>query len=486
MGMTEIKIPLQPKQREFDEALERYKVVLFGGAKGGGKSHGLRAVMLKRRFQYPGTVGSIFRRTYEELEANHIRPLFATYPFLLKFYNKTRRVLSLPNGSALEFNHCDKERDLDLYQGREMHDIGIDEAGQWPEEWVHRLRGSNRSAIPGVKARMALTGNPGGLGHKWMKRLFVTREFNERENPDDYFFIQSKVYDNPALMENDPEYVRNLEAEPNPMLRRAYLDGDWDIWAGQFFSEFRRSVHVLPSSFLAQVQPHWTRFGIYDHGFFHPAFWLEFAVDSDGSIYVLKEWGDRGKRVDEIAMEVREVSDVDSLDYCQAGHDIWAKQRDGSKSVFEQFMELPEGLRIIFQRAKIDRVQGAQQVRKYLAYQNLPQGMKGPRLFILEHCTKTIDCITRMIHDPKNPEDVLKVDATETDTWAGDDPYDVLRYGVMSRFSVPEAQLSQEEIERSFVPLTKEQRVQSWLEKRRRDADRKKRFGSRDPIYGRL
>jgi Phage terminase large subunit len=484
--MTEIKIPLQPKQREFDEAVEKYKCVLFGGAKGGGKSHGLRSVILKRRFQYPGTVGAIFRRTYEELEANHIRPLFTAYPSLEPFYNKTRHVLNIPNGSVLEFNHCDKERDLRLYQGREIHDIGIDEVGQWIEDWFQRLRGSNRSAVPGVKARMMLTGNPGDIGHKWMKRLFITREFTEREDPNDYYFIQSKVYDNAALMDNDPEYIRNLEAEPNALRRRAYLDGDWDIWAGQFFSEFRRGIHVLPSEFIAQVQPHWTRFGIYDHGFFHPAFWVEMAVDSDGNLYVIKEWGDRGKRVDEISMAIHDVSNVDALDYCVAGTDIWAK-RDGSKSIFEQFsQDLPDELKIIFQQAKTNRIQGAQQIRKHLAYQNLPEGMRGPRLFILEHCTKTIDCITRMIHDPKNPEDVLKVDATETDPWAGDDPYDCVRYGVMSRFQIPEEKLTQEEIERTFVPLTKEQRVNSWIEKRRKQADKQKKFGSRDPIYGRF
>lgn len=484
MAQIEIKIALQPKQRLFDAALERHKAVFFGGAKGGGKSKGLRSLMLKRRFQFPGTTGAIFRKTYQELEANHIRPLFKDYPELRKFYNASQRVLTLPNQSTMEFNHCNSYRDLDLYQGREMHDLGIDEVGQWPEDWFQTLRGSNRSSMHGVKSRIMLTGNPGGLGHKWLKRVFIDRDFNERERPEDYHFIQSRVYDNDALMENDPDYLRNLEAEPNETLRRAYLDGDWDIWAGQFFSEFRRTIHVLPSSFIRNVLPHWTRFGSYDHGFAHPAMFGEFAVDPDGNLYLINEWGDRHKRVDEIAAGINDIIDVEALDYVQAGHDIWSKQRDGGKSVAEQFRELSKN-KIIFSKARIDRIQGASEIRRLLAWQNL-NGVPGPKVFILEHCTKTIECLARMIHDPRRPEDVLKVDATETDPWAGDDPYDMFRYGVMSRFSIPDHKYTPQQLADSFVELKPEQRLEIWKQKRRKQLTSKKKFGSRDSILGRM
>ena len=63
-----LKIHLQPKQKQFYDSIEEYPVTLFGGAKGGGKSAGLRRILLQRRFKYNGSTGVIFRKTYPELE----------------------------------------------------------------------------------------------------------------------------------------------------------------------------------------------------------------------------------------------------------------------------------------------------------------------------------------------------------------------------------------------------------------------------------
>ena len=123
------------------------------------------------------------------------------------------------------------------------------------------LLGSNRSSRPGIKARAILTGNPGGIGHAWLKRIFVERKFKEEERPEDYTFIQAFVQDNQALLENDPDYVHRLKTEPNEALRRAFLYGDWDIFAGQFFSEISRTVHLIKPF---NIPHHWTRFGAYD------------------------------------------------------------------------------------------------------------------------------------------------------------------------------------------------------------------------------
>lgn len=442
----EIRIQLQPKQSEFLAAVDEKRVTFYGGAKGGGKSHGLRNIMLYRRFQYPGTTGAIFRKTYDELEGNIIRPLLAQYPGLSRYYNKSAHLLTLPNRSFLEFNHCARDTDVEKYQGREFHDLAVEEAGQWPEDWFQTLRGSSRSSIPGVKTRILLTGNPGGLGHKWLKRLFIERDFNERERPEDYHFIPAKVWDNPALVENDPDYIANLQAEPNEALRRAYLEGDWDIFAGQYFSEFRRSVHVLPADFTPE--PWWTRFGAYDHGYVHPAIFGDFAVDGDGNLYLCREWAAPRCRVDQIAEGIHKLmgEDFKKIQTIHCGHDVFSPGRSGGPSVSEEFRKLPAHIRITnMVRANISRVQGAQRLRQYLAWQNLstweetingvltPVKMKGPRLFIHPSCVRTIECLPRMIHDPNNPEDVLKVDATDNDPWAGDDPYDMIRYGTMSR-----------------------------------------------------
>lgn len=253
------KFALQPKQQLFYDKIESTQTTFFGGAKGGGKSMGLRLIMLLRRMKYPGTSGAIFRRTFPELEANHIHPMLTQFPELNKYYHAGKKTLFLPNQSILKFRYVDKTRDLGKYQGEEYDDLAIEEAGQWPESWFRTLQGSNRSGKPGIRPRTLLTGNPGGIGHAWLKRLFVDRKFRPNEDADDYAFIQAFVYDNTNLLENDPAYVRRLEAEPNEALRKAFLHGDWNIFAGQFFSEISAHVHLIKPF---EIPAHWNRFEI--------------------------------------------------------------------------------------------------------------------------------------------------------------------------------------------------------------------------------
>jgi phage terminase large subunit len=421
------EISLQPKQKLFRDSIGSYPVTLYGGAKGGGKSYSLRNIMLLRRFEFPGSNGAIFRRTYPELEANHIRPLFQEFPKLREYWNESKKLLSLPNGSTLQFCHCQNENDVDLYQGREFHDLGIDEAGQWTEAMLRKLQGSNRSSKPGIRARTILTGNPGGVGHTWLKRIFIERRFNERERSKDYNFIQALVDDNPALIENDPDYVHRLNTEPNEALRKAYRYGDWDIFAGQYFSEIRREVHLIRPF---AIPAHWNRFGSYDFGFNHPAAFGWFATDEDGNVYLYRELVKAQQRIDQFAELLNKYPETKDL-IVHAGWDCWAKKavlKQGTPpTIAEEFLN--NGITLT--RAKIDRVQGATQLRNYLAWQGRPDNR--PRFFIFDTCPISFDCINRMQVDPDQPEDVLKQDATEGDPLSGDDSYDMVRYGLMSR-----------------------------------------------------
>lgn len=424
----EIRIALQPKQIEFAEAIEGFPITFFGGARGGGKSHGLRSIMLMRRFQYPGSTGAIFRKTYPELEANHIRPIFQAYPALRAFWNEAKKLLTLPNGSTLQFCHCATEADVDLYQGREFHDLAIDEAGQWTEGMFRTLLGSNRSSKPGVKARAILTGNPGGIGHGWLKRLFVERRFLERERPSDYAFVKSLVDDNQALLENDPDYIHRLESEPNEAVRRAFRYGDWDIFAGQFFSEVNRDIHFIRPF---PIPAHWARSGAYDFGYNHPAAFGWFALDEDGNIYMYRELVQAKLRVDQFIERVKAFPDTMQLERIIAGLDCWAVKgvtRLGiPPTIAEEFLE--QGL--VLSKASTDRIQGANQVRQYLAWKDRPN--QKPKLFIFNTCPITFDTLSRMQTDPNRFEDVLKQDASDGDPNSGDDAYDMLRYFLMSR-----------------------------------------------------
>lgn len=431
--MTELTIALQPKQRKFRETVDQTPVTFYGGAKGGGKSKGVRDIMILRRFEHPGTHGGLFRRTYKELEGNHIRPMLKEHPVLRDYWSETKKLLSIPNGSTLEFCHCENENDVDLYQGREFEDLAIEEAGQWTEAMFRKLHGSNRSATPGFKPRALLTGNPGGIGHSWLKRLFIDRRFKDLERPSDYAFVQALVDDNQALIENDPDYVHKLNAEPNEALRKAYRYGDWDIFAGQYFAELSREAHFIDPF---KIPDHWNRFGAYDFGFNHPGAFGWFANDEDGNTFLYRHFAKAGLRVDQFAEVLNKNSDTKLLYPIVAGHDCWAKRsaminkdQPPSPTIAEEFAS--HGINLI--PAVTDRIAGATHLRSYLALREGIDSKKRPRLYIFKTCPVAFDCLSRMIFDPDRPEDVLKVDATDGDIMTGDDTYDMIRYGLMSR-----------------------------------------------------
>lgn len=469
--VDELRIKLQPKQKEFFRSIQTVPVTLFGGARGGGKSYSLRNILLIRRSLYPMSNGVIFRRTYPELEANHIRPLFQEHPALRQFWNESKKLLTLPNGSTLQFSHCANEKDIALQQGREIHDLAIDEAGQWTEAMFRTLQGSNRSSNPNIRARTILTANPGGVGHGWLKRIFIERRFNNRERPEDYSFIQSLVQDNPALIDNDPDYVYRLNSEPNEALRKAYLYGDWDIFAGQFFQEVNRQIHFIEPF---AIPAHWNRFGAYDFGFNHPAAFGWFANDEDGNTYLYREIIRANCRVDQFCKQLNQFGDTKDLYPIVAGHDCWATKnvlRDEQRppTIAEEF----QAHEINLKKATIDRIQGAAQVRSYLAHQGKPGGK--PRFYIFNTCPISFDCLSRMIFDPDRPEDVLKVDATDGDPMSGDDAYDMIRYGLMSRPMITDPvhkavpKYSSEWYQQQSNPENMWQQEREYLEKQRHD-----------------
>lgn len=448
------------------KSIDEYPITLFGGARGGGKSYALRNIFLIKCMQQAGTSAAIFRSSYPELESNHIRPLFQEHPQLRTYWNESKKLITLPNGSTLQFSHCTNEIDVSLYQGRELSLLGIDEAGLWGEGMFRTLLGSNRTSNPNIKARCALTANPGNKGHGWLKRLFIEKRYNSRERAGDYNFIQSLVTDNPALIKNDPDYVHRLNAETNEVLRRAYLYGDWDVSAGRFFSELTREIHLVKPF---EIPRHWNRFGSYDFGFNHPAAFGWFANDEDGNTYLYRELIKAGMRVDQFAQELNKYPDTANLYPIVAGHDCWTTKGVLKENTPPTIAEEFQSHGIILRRAVIDRIAGASQLRSYLALRETPNGIK-PRFYIFDTCPITFDCLSRMIHDPDRVEDVLKVDATEGDIMTGDDPYDMVRYGLMSRPAITdkpiikhphgsEAWAKQEEIdmEESLVERLKEE-----------------------------
>ena len=421
--MPVLEIGLTPKQAECDELLQRVENVFYGGAKGGGKSVGMRYIFLKAALATPNLEAVIFRKTYPELYGNHISKIHKEFPELKSFFNATHKEYNFPNGSKLMFRFNQYTRDLENHQGVEYHWLGIEEAGEWPEDWFWTLKGSNRSSNPKIKPRCLLTGNPGGVGHKWLKRLFIDRNFRSVEEPFKFGFIPAKVQDNPALMDADPEYVSRLKMNKNQMLVHAYLEGSWDLQAGQFFDMVSRETHVVEPF---EIPDYWEWWSGYDHGYNHPAAFVLGTTDTDGNSYVVWEYAASRKRVEEVVFELMQNDLTNKVVSVPAGWDCWAKHGTGP-SVEEKFIEASNGA-LVLEKANIDRVLGAQQLRDYLAVRET-----GPRLRWFSHCQMSFDGVCRMEHDPKRPEDVLKVDAVDGDPWTGDDLYDAIRHGLMSR-----------------------------------------------------
>ena len=280
----------QPKQTLF--LRDKHRHIAYGGARGGGKSWAVRTKAKLLAFRYPGIKILIVRKTYKELQNNHIEQLTAELAGFAK-YNRSDKMFRFPNGSTISFGYCANEGDLGQYQGAEYDVVFIDEAGQLQESWIRKInlcvRGTN-----GFPKRTYYTLNPGGPGHAYFKRVFVDRNFNPDERPDDYFFIQAKVEDNKALMDTQPDYLRELENLP-PTLRAAWKDGRWDVYEGQFFEDFRdvpehyqdrRWTHVIEPF---EIPDGWTICRSYDFGYGKPFSCAWWAVDYDGTIYRIME-----------------------------------------------------------------------------------------------------------------------------------------------------------------------------------------------------
>jgi phage terminase large subunit len=427
MSQIEIILTLQPKQREALEKSEITPVLFYGGSKGSGKSYLVRAREVKRRLLYRGTKGLIVRKTYPELLANHIRPFFKEYPITRKWYNKAEKTIYWPNGSTTEFSYLGNTDDVYTYQGREYDDEAIDEVTQHEWEVVRILRSSLRTINPQIKPTMLLTGNPGGIGHQEVKRIFVDRNFREDEKPSDYAFVQAFVQDNNALMDADPEYVKRLEDLPEH-LRRAYLLGDWNIFAGVAFTELERKLHIIDPIELPQSTKYYASF---DPGYNHPFSFIIYAIVPEGTVYVIKHYTNRLQTTRDISQSIREYADGKEL-IIYSGHDLWYPGRGGGPSQHEEFLENgidgEHGFNWI--KAKTDHKSGVRQIHKYINPKNYPDGK--PRVFFFRNCTDVYDAVAQMQIDTKNPEDVVKMDADDNG-YGGDDVFDSFRYGLMSR-----------------------------------------------------
>ncbi len=300
------------------KGVEIPKEVLFGGAAGGAKSYGLRAASIIVATECPGVQIYLFRRTYKELDSNHMlgpdgyRAMlaFAIENRLVRI-DSQKNIIQFRNGPSGTFNggsiiylrHMQYEDDKYDYQGAEIHLLMIDEATHFSESMYSWLRG--RTRLGGWKPpekwkrwfpRIICASNPGSAYHLYWKSMFY--DFMDKAHPMRpkrapteeggmlRQYIPATVYDNPALLENDPGYVDRLKGLGSPELVRAMLEGDWDIVAGGMFDDlWNMQTHVLEAF---EIPRSWYINRAFDWGSSKPFACLWFA-ESDGSVATLAD-----------------------------------------------------------------------------------------------------------------------------------------------------------------------------------------------------
>jgi phage terminase large subunit len=388
-----------PAQIRFFECTARR--IAYGGARGGGKSWAARTKAVLLALNYPGLQVLLMRRTLPELRENHINPLLSMLNGTASYKDSTKE-FTFPNGSRIKLGYCDNERDVLQYQGQSYDVIFMEEATQFTEfQYTAMTECSRLSGLCKVPftPRMYFTCNPGGVGHNWVKRLFISRCYERSERPEDHVFIPSSVYDNLFVMQNDPDYVRNLESIPDPARRKAYLDGDWDIFVGQYFEEFKRDIHVIKPF---EIPEHWNRYIAFDYGLDMLAcYWA--AFDTYGRAYIYKEIYKKGLIVSDAAEAIKAAVNEDIQAY-YAPPDLWNRHSDTGKSTADWFFE--KGIPLI--RVSNDRIQGWYNVHEWLKPFKDEQGKEIASVRIFENCANLIENLPAIQRDDKNPEDCAK------------------------------------------------------------------------------
>ncbi len=458
-------IPLLPKQLQLKTLIaeSNYSWIGYGGARGGAKSHAIREIALLLGLDPAYRMKSlIFRRYSKELLKNHILPLYEKHSGLMNHYNKSEKILYSPNGDPLiQFGYADSESDIYSFQGFEFDLIFIDEATHCTPHQIQFLKTSNRTMKQGYTPKMVLTMNPGGVSHSWLKRIFIDRNFLPNEDPGQYFFLQSYLWDNvfwslrslkrDGISIHDyyhrwseeerrdyclrhSTYAANLRSLPDE-LRSAYLHGDWEVFGGMFFRNFDRKKQVIEPF---EVPGSWTLVGSLDPGFSSPCSFGVTARDHEGRFYRVFTYYEKQRTPHQHADAISELLSSDPVitrllrgrvpPIIVAGRDAFAKKERYSVVSHEAtFADVFASRGIFLSPAYTNRKTGWWSWKSLMPSEEKPAsyfifaGLNGPLL----------DEMMSATFDPKEPEDIA---GKGNDPSVADHALDEQRYGIMAIF----------------------------------------------------
>ena len=436
--------PNSKPQEDFFAASE-YEV-LYGGAAGGGKSFAL-VVDPMRYVGYSKFTGIIFRRTYPELEGSILPLMYDLYPQAGGVYRETRKEWRFPSGATIRLGYMEHREDWRSYQGHEYAYQGYDELTNFLEEQYTMLAAWNRSKQEGVPGYRRCASNPGGVGHAWVKARFVDvckpiHDGPERFSPEAKIhwqpmrsgptfwsvdtktgqrtsrkFIPARVFDNSDLLRINPNYLGQLLELPEEK-RKALIEGDWDVYEGQFFSKWRRDIHGIQHY---QRMPRYPVLGGLDYGMETV---LEVAyMDYEGNlVFFLENYTKqespqaRANRIADALIEkdlkrlpiVYDTNMDISLEYYTGGNKT---PSETFREVFQTRMGPDAPLMRVVSKKSSDkkdyRVITNEAFRSSIDWEYGPDGkiIKKPKLYVVaRNCPMLMKSIPELVYDPDSAE----------------------------------------------------------------------------------
>jgi phage terminase large subunit len=413
------------------------------------KSYSIRYDAYRHCFAIPRFKAILMRRTFEELERNHLTDIRSEEARFNQFFGK--EIVSfvggrhevvfdchgLGNESRIIFGHCQNVGDEEKYLGPAYDAFYPDEMATFEKKQIVGIAGRLRSEKPGVIPRMAGGSNPGGAHTLWLKRWFIDKneaQIRADENPkyraDRYAFLPAMLYDNPFYMDPDGTYTDYEERlfAYDPERRRQLLLGDWNALAGQFFPEFSEAKHVaeivIPPGCKIE---RWIDWGYDPH--YGICSWV--AVFPNGRLYVFYEWKFNGATAkqkmvaSEVAKKIRAYTVDEVLPLVKsrrinqsiADPSMWSGDGHSGEDYAETFRN--NGVALV--KADNDRPMGWGRLRHW--FRDAPDGY--PWIMFHPRCVTTIRTIPGLVRDANDPDDL--------NTSGEDHPADAIRYGVMAR-----------------------------------------------------
>lgn len=338
------KILIAPQEGpQWDLMLLEEKEILFGGAKGGGKTAGARIWALKgnpyESQKIPVNVSYVYHSGYRCLVLRkNVKDMHDYIDKAKLMYGPAYGAIwngdgffEFPSGAKIVIGHMADENSYMQYMGQEWTRIIIEEVTQIASVTLFlRVLSCCRTVYPEMKTQILLTANPEGPGFHWVRQRYMTdprtgkrvppktrieevieNPFTGKKEIISRIFLPSKVSDNKILLQNDPGYVALLMSLPEN-LKQAYLEGNWDVLGGKYFSEFRAegpmegepawASHCVESTSV-WMMPWFRKWCGLDIGYHHwmVCHWF-FESEDDNRVYVYRTLRTRYMGLQEFGM----------------------------------------------------------------------------------------------------------------------------------------------------------------------------------------